>query len=80
MSRNCFLYECVNGILQNYLAPRLQSGNLTIFYNSVVKNVDRVGSAIRSVTITSHTPFKEDCRSADQRIEDWYTYGESEYY
>jgi hypothetical protein len=80
VSRNCFMYECVNTILQNYLASRLQSGNLTIFYNSVVKNVDKVGNSIKSLTIMTHKPLKEDCRTADRRIEDWYTYGDNEYY
>jgi hypothetical protein len=68
VSRNCFMYDCVNNILQDYLAPRLQSGNLTIFYNSVIKNVDRVGNSIKYLTIMTHTPLKEDCRSADRRI------------
>lgn len=80
VSRNCFMYSCVNNILQNYLTPRLESGNLTIFYNSIIKNVDKVGSVITGVSIITHEPLKEDCRSADLRIQDWYTYGDNEYY
>lgn len=35
---------------------------------------------INGVSIITHTPLKEDCRSADLRIQDWYTYGDNEYY
>jgi len=68
VSSNCFLYDCIDGILQDYLAPRLKSGNLTIFYNSTIKNVEKVGNTIKSLTILTREPLKEDCRSADQRI------------
>jgi hypothetical protein len=68
VSRNCFMYSCINSILQDYLTPRIQSGNLTIFYNSIIKNIDRVGSAIKSMTILTHEPLKQDCRTADKRI------------
>jgi hypothetical protein len=46
----------------------------------VIKNVDKVANQIRSVNIITRNVLKEDCRSANLRIQDWYTYGDNEYY
>lgn len=46
----------------------------------MIKNVDKVANQIRSVNIITRNVLKEDCRSANLRIQDWYTYGDNEYY
>ena len=73
VSRNCFLYSCVDRVIQEYLAPIVYAGNLTIIYNSFVTAVEKRGSQITKVTVVTREPLKEDCRSADERIADWYS-------
>jgi hypothetical protein len=65
VSRNCFLYSCVEPIINDYLAPRLAAGNLTILANSLPKKIVRLGSFISSLQILTRTPLQEDCRPAD---------------
>ena len=55
VSRNCFLYSCIEPLINDYLAPRLSSGNLTIFKNSLVKNLTKLGNKIISLSIISRT-------------------------
>ena len=53
---------------------------MIVYKDSVVKRVQTVGSTIKSVSIVSRVALKEDCRSVDQRIADWYSPKDSEYY
>ena len=46
VSKNCFLYDCVSPIFEKYLAERK---NLSIFSNSIVKSVRKLGSRITSL-------------------------------
>ena len=65
VSRNCFLYSCVDRIIQDSLAPRLAAGNLTILYNSLITSVQKRGTRISEVQVLSRRRLQEDCRSAD---------------
>lgn len=65
VSRNCFMYSCVSNIIDQYLNPLIKNGNLTIFYNSMVKNVEKIGNIITSVTIIQREELKADCRPSN---------------
>jgi hypothetical protein len=47
VSRNCFLYSCIEPIIAEYVTPLVASGALTIFWNSTITGVSVVGGSIR---------------------------------
>ena len=57
VSRNCFEYSCIEPIIQQYLKSR---ENLTIYYDTMVKSVQRIGTKISTVEIVSRLPLAAD--------------------
>ena len=64
VSKNCFLYDCIEPIFEKYLRDKT---NLQIFYNSVVKSVQKLASRITSIEIITRKPIPTsiDCRTID---------------
>lgn len=58
VSRNCFMYSCIEPFIKNQLDPKIQSGSLIIFKDSVIKRVDTLGNNIKSINIVSRKTLK----------------------
>lgn len=54
VSRNCFQYSCIEPLIKDRLASKQ---NLTIYYDSVIKSVQKVGTRIASVEIIQRLPI-----------------------
>ena len=54
VSRNCFQYSCIEPIIRTWLERRT---NLTIYYDSMVKSVKKLGTKITSVEFVSRLPI-----------------------
>ena len=53
VSRNCFLYSCIEPIINDYLKPRIASGNFILIKNSLISKVTKLGNKIISLDIIS---------------------------
>ena len=65
VSRNCFLYSCIEPIINDYLAPLLASGNLKIIKNGLLKKITKIGNKISSLDVVVRKELKKDCRTVD---------------